>query len=89
MLVSYLSNQTLCQAYHVPLSAHCAPALHAHPCCAAIPIRHIEYFYDHVRIEKMFFEGVLEPIDGELRPDLSRPGFGLEFKEKDAASFRV
>ena len=26
--------------------------------CAAIPLRHLEYFHDHVRIERMFFDGV-------------------------------
>jgi hypothetical protein len=35
----------------------------------------------------MFFDGVLEPVNGKLRPDLSRPGLGLEFKEKDAVRF--
>jgi L-alanine-DL-glutamate epimerase-like enolase superfamily enzyme len=87
-ITGFMQIAALCQAYHVPLSAHCAPALHAHPCCAALPVRHIEYFHDHVRIEKMFFDGVLEPLDGKLRPDLSRPGLGLEFKEKDAVRFR-
>jgi L-alanine-DL-glutamate epimerase-like enolase superfamily enzyme len=87
-ITGFMQVAALCQAYHVPLSAHCAPALHAHPCCAALPVRHIEYFHDHVRIEKMLFDGVLEPVDGKLRPDLSRPGLGLEFKEKDAVRFR-
>lgn len=87
-ITGFMQIAALCQTYHVPLSAHCAPALHAHPCCAALPVRHIEYFHDHVRIEKMLFDGVLEPVDGKLRPDLSRPGLGLEFKEKDAVRFR-
>ncbi len=87
-ITGFLQVAALCQAYHIPLSAHCAPALHAHPCCALLPVQHIEYFYDHVRIERMFFDGVLEPVKGGLRPDLSRPGFGLDFKEKDAEQFR-
>jgi hypothetical protein len=37
----------------------------------------------------MFFDGVLAPAGGELRPDLSRPGFGLEFKHADAAPYAV
>ena len=49
------------------------PALHAHPCCAALPVRHVEYFHDHARIEQMLFDGALTPIDGALRPDRSRP----------------
>jgi len=34
-----------------------------------------------VRIERMLFQGVAEPAGGVLRPDLSRPGNGLELKE--------
>jgi hypothetical protein len=58
-----------------------------HPCCAARPVRHIEYFYDHVRIEQMLFDGVLEPVNGVLYPDRSRPGIGLEFKRQDAQRY--
>ena len=79
----------LCEAHNLPLSTHCAPSLHAHPACAAKRVRHVEYFHDHVRIERMFFDGVLAPAGGELRPDLSRPGFGLEFKHADAAPYAV
>jgi L-alanine-DL-glutamate epimerase-like enolase superfamily enzyme len=79
----------LCQAHGLPLSAHCAPSLHAHVCCALIPVIHLEYFYDHVRIERMLFDGALTPVNGALRPDLSSPGMGLEFKRADAANFAV
>jgi hypothetical protein len=50
-------------------------------------MRHLEYFHDHVRIESMLFDGVPQPRDGALRPDLSRPGLGLEFKSADAQRF--
>ena len=52
------------------------------------PIRHIEYFHDHVRIEHLLFEGVLTPVHGLLRPDLSRPGLGLAFKRKTPSDMR-
>ena len=83
----FLQADVLCQAHHLDLSAHTAPALHMHVCCAAQRLRHLEYFYDHVRIERMLFEGVPEPVAGELRPDLSRPGLGLELKRVDAERF--
>ena len=83
----FLQVAALCQAFHVPLSAHCAPALHTHVCCAATPLRHLEYFHDHVRIERMFFDGARPPVNGELQPDLSRPGMGLELKRADAQRF--
>jgi hypothetical protein len=55
------------------------------PTCCAIPaFRNLEYFHDHARIERMFFDGFPRLVDGELRPDLSRPGIGLELKRADA-----
>ncbi len=80
---------SLCEAHATPLSAHCAPALHAHPACAAKRLRHIEYFHDHVRIEHLLFDGALTPVDGALHPDLSRPGLGLELKRVDACRYAV
>jgi len=77
----------LCQARNVPLSCHTAPALHTHAACAIPSFRNLEYFHDHVRIEAMLFDGVPQLIDGELRPDLSRPGTGLEIKRSDAEKF--
>ena len=86
-ITGFLQASALCQAMHMPLSAHTAPTLHAHVGCAAIPLRHLEYFHDHVRIEQMFFDGVLKPESGELRPDLSRPGMGIELKRADIQRF--
>lgn len=83
----FLQAATLCDAYHMPLSSHCASALHVHIGCATPALRHGEYFYDHVRIERMLFDGVTEPIDGALRPDLTRPGMGLVLKRIDAQKF--
>jgi L-alanine-DL-glutamate epimerase-like enolase superfamily enzyme len=83
----FLQAATLCEAYHIPLSAHCAPALHLHVACAARPLRHAEYFYDHVRIEKMLFDGIPEPVNGVIAPDLNRPGLGLSLKHADAQKF--
>ena len=86
-VTGFLQAAALCTAYHIPLSAHTAPALHTHVCCAAFPVRHLEYFHDHVRIERLFFDGVTQPVKGDLRPDLSRPGMGIELKKKDAERF--
>jgi L-alanine-DL-glutamate epimerase-like enolase superfamily enzyme len=86
-ITGFLQVATLCDAYRIPLSAHTAPVLHTHVCCAVSPLRHIEYFHDHVRIEDMFFDGIRPPINGRLRPDLSRPGMGLELKRADIQRF--
>jgi L-alanine-DL-glutamate epimerase-like enolase superfamily enzyme len=72
------------------LSGHCAPALHVDAALATPNLRHLEYFHDHVRIERLFFDGVtaLGP-DGSLRPDLTAPGHGLTFKRADAAAYET
>lgn len=88
-ITGFMQAAALCQGFHLPLSSHCAPSIHIHPCCAATPVCHLEYFYDHFRIEKMLFDGAIEPRDGMLTPDLTRPGLGLEFKRKDAARYAV
>lgn len=83
----FLQAATICDAYHVPLSSHCAPALHLHIGCATPAVRHAEYFYDHVRIERMIFDGIAEPVDGALRPDVTRSGMGLVLKRIDVQKF--
>ncbi|MFE1029030.1 enolase C-terminal domain-like protein [Streptomyces sp. NPDC058818] len=74
---------------HLDLSAHCAPAVSAHAFCAVRRLRHLEYFHDHVRVERLLFDGVLSPDGGALRPDTGRPGLGLEVKWADAEQYRV
>jgi L-alanine-DL-glutamate epimerase-like enolase superfamily enzyme len=86
-ITGFLQAAALCEAHHLPLSAHTAPAVHTHLGCAATPLRHLEYFHDHVRIENMFFDGARLPVNGELAPDVSRPGMGIEFKRADAQRF--
>ena len=86
-ITGFLQAAALCRAHCMPLSAHTAPAWHTHVCCAAQSVIHLEYFHDHVRIERMFFDGTPQPVSGTLRPDLSRPGMGLELKRADAERF--
>jgi L-alanine-DL-glutamate epimerase-like enolase superfamily enzyme len=77
----------LCRAHSLPLSLHCGPAIHLHPATALEQFVHLEYFHDHVRIEHMLLDGVVEPRDGNLVPDLDRPGNGLELKRADAERY--
>ncbi|OGB26116.1 MAG: mandelate racemase [Burkholderiales bacterium RIFCSPLOWO2_02_FULL_57_36] len=88
-ITGFLGAAALCDAFAVPLSSHCAPSLHLPLCCAAQPAVHLEYFHDHVRIERMLFDGAEAANDGRLAPDLSRPGLGIEFKEQDAQCYRI
>ncbi len=86
-ITAFLEIAALCRANNIPLSAHTAPSLHTHVTCAVAPFKNLEYFHDHVRIERMLFDGIPEPIQGELRPDLSRPGNGFELRRADAEKF--
>jgi L-alanine-DL-glutamate epimerase-like enolase superfamily enzyme len=89
-ITGFVAVAASCDAHQIDVSAHCAPQLSAHACAAAQRLRHLEYFHDHVRIESMFFDGVLTPEDGGvLRPDRDRPGHGLVFKAADAERFRT
>jgi L-alanine-DL-glutamate epimerase-like enolase superfamily enzyme len=86
-ITGFLQADALCVAHNLPLSSHCAPAQHLHVMCAAERAVHLEWFHDHARIEAMFFDGAIQPVDGELRPDLSRPGLGIELKRQEALRY--
>jgi L-alanine-DL-glutamate epimerase-like enolase superfamily enzyme len=81
-ITAMLRADGICRALQRPFSAHCAPAVSAHVCCAIESLVHLEYFHDHVRLERMLFEGTLDPQGGSLRPDPSRPGHGLALKRE-------
>jgi L-alanine-DL-glutamate epimerase-like enolase superfamily enzyme len=88
-ITGFISAGQICKSNNFPLSAHTAPTIHLHPCCSLFPVRHIEYFHDHVRIEKMFFDGFPKQRKGKLYPDLTRPGLGIELKKKDAQNYLI
>lgn len=88
-ITGFLSAGNLCAAFSTPFSAHTAPSLHAHAACAVPAAINVEYFFDHYRIEQMFFDGALRPSNGLLWPDAARPGFGLECKLPDMDKYKV
>lgn len=79
----------LAAARGIEISGHTAQSLHAHPACSIPNLRHLEYFHDHARVDRLLFDGVLDPTAGVLRPDSSRPGIGLELRRADADHYRV
>jgi L-alanine-DL-glutamate epimerase-like enolase superfamily enzyme len=85
----FLATAALAGAAPLPASAHTAPTVHATLCCCTPVARHVEYFHDHARIEHLVFDGALDPKHGCLRPDASRPGFGVDLKTLDAQPFLV
>ncbi len=88
-VTGFLQVGALCEAHHIDLSGHCAPAIHCHAATAVPRLRHLEWFHDHVRIEHMLFDGAPVPRHGAIEPDLARYGHGLTFKYRDAERFRV
>lgn len=88
-ITGFLKAAVLAEGRQIPFSSHCAPSLHLH---AAVSLRSFfiaEYFFDHVRIEEMLFDGFSLPVNGRMRPDPDRPGMGIEFKYSDAEKFRI
>lgn len=84
-----MQADALCVARNLPLSLHCAPALHLHAALSLLQLRHQEWFHDHVRIEHLMFDGAPTPHTGAISADLSRPGIGLELRTADVSKYRV
>jgi len=87
-ITEFLRGSALAAANHLQVSGHCAPNLHARVGVAVPNLRHVEYFHDHQRIERMFFDGVLDPAGGVMTPDPHQPGLGLTLRDSDAARYR-
>jgi L-alanine-DL-glutamate epimerase-like enolase superfamily enzyme len=85
----WLRAAAVAAGHNLEISGHCAPNLTAHVASATPNLRHLEYFHDHERIERMLFDGVLTPVDGCLLPDLDRPGHGLSLSHDVAERYRV
>jgi L-alanine-DL-glutamate epimerase-like enolase superfamily enzyme len=79
----------ICRGRNLSFSAHCAPQVSAHVCCAMERAAHLEYFHDHERVESMLFDGALALEGGCLHPDPSRPGLGIELRRADAEQFKA
>jgi L-alanine-DL-glutamate epimerase-like enolase superfamily enzyme len=88
-ITEWLRVAAVAAGHGLQVSAHCAQSLHVHPACAVPNVRHLEYFHDHARVDRMLFDGVLDPVGGVLRPDLTRPGLGLDLNQRRAEEFRV
>jgi L-alanine-DL-glutamate epimerase-like enolase superfamily enzyme len=88
-ITGWLRIADVAASFGLEISGHCAPHLHVAAAAAVPNLRHLEWFHDHVRIESLFFDGVLDPTGGSVRPDPAAPGLGLLFKSADAEPFRI
>jgi L-alanine-DL-glutamate epimerase-like enolase superfamily enzyme len=88
-ITEWLRAADVAAAHGLDLSGHCGPSLHVHPACTIQRLRHLEYFADHARADRVLFDGVLDPSGGMLTPAPDRPGLGLDLKRADAEPYRV
>ena len=88
-ITGLLQADALAWAANVPLSIHCAPALHLQAALCLQRLKHMEWFHDHARIEAMLLDGAPAPRDGHAAPDPGRPGLGLALKRADAEPYRI
>lgn len=88
-ITEWLRIAALAAAHGLPISGHCAPALHAAAAAAVPNLAHVEYFADHIRVEDLLFDGALAPVRGELSLHDDRPGNGLALRTPDCERFRV
>ncbi|MEZ5177322.1 MAG: enolase C-terminal domain-like protein [Acidimicrobiales bacterium] len=79
-ITGFLDAEALARGHEVPVSAHCAPALHLAVAAAAPSLVHVEWFHDHVQIERQLFDAPPEPVDGAVPIDRGRPGHGLSLR---------
>ncbi|MGA5544698.1 enolase C-terminal domain-like protein [Mycobacterium sp. NPDC051198] len=84
----WLAAASVAAAHNLQVSAHCAPALHLPVAAASSHLRHVEYFIDHVRLDKILFDGVPAAADGHLYVDSSVSGHGMTVSEP-ASDYRL
>ncbi len=88
-ITEWLRAAGVAAAQGLQISGHTAQSLHVHAAAAVPNLRHLEYFADHARAERLLFDGVPEPREGTLSPDPSRPGIGLDLKRSASQDLRV
>jgi L-alanine-DL-glutamate epimerase-like enolase superfamily enzyme len=88
-ITEWLRVAALAAARNLEVSAHCAPNISAHAALATPNFRHVEWFVDHHRIESEFFDGVLDPAGGTVRPSMADTGHGMRLRPDAASRYRV
>ncbi|MEX0618001.1 MAG: enolase C-terminal domain-like protein [Pseudohongiellaceae bacterium] len=88
-VTGFLQAATLCNAFSVPLSIHCAPAIQVSVGVAVPLLKHLEYFHDHVRIENLLFASGNRFDAGHLYPNIEVPGHGVSLIDEQADRYRI
>ncbi|MEU0965949.1 enolase C-terminal domain-like protein [Streptomyces sp. NPDC005917] len=86
----WLRVAALALSHGLEISGHCAPYAHAHVAASVPNLRHLEWFHDHVRIERLLFDGGPAQRGGSLAVrGGGEPGLGLRLDAERARSFRI
>lgn len=86
----WLRVAALALSHGLEISGHCAPHAHAHTAASVPNLRHLEWFHDHVRIERLLFDGTLDPAAGDIAPGRNgATGLGLTLSTERARPYRV
>jgi L-alanine-DL-glutamate epimerase-like enolase superfamily enzyme len=85
----FLAAAALTDAWGIEISGLSAPSLLLHAACAVPGLRHLEWHHEHARVETLVFDGAPHVQAGAIRPDLSRPGLGLELKIEDVERYEL
>ncbi len=86
-ITGFFDAVTLAAAHGVPVSAHCAPAMHLAPASVTAGLLHVEWFWDHVQVESTLFDGAPQPVAGMLTASSSSAGNGLALKRSSIERF--
>lgn len=84
----WLRGAALAQSWNLPVSAHCAPSLHASVAAAIPNLRHVEWFVDHARLEPLLVDGLPTVREGALQLDGDEPGHGMRIR-RQADDWRI
>ena len=57
-ITEWLRVAALAAAHNLDVSGHCAPHVHVDAALATPNVRHLEWFHDHVRVERLLFDGL-------------------------------
>jgi L-alanine-DL-glutamate epimerase-like enolase superfamily enzyme len=85
----FLRVAAVAAAHGLQVSGHTAPHQHLAVAAAVPNLRHLEWFHDHVRIERLLFDGAVAATGGTVAADPSRPGNGLTLRRGDAERYRT
>ncbi|MEU9151916.1 enolase C-terminal domain-like protein [Streptomyces sp. NPDC048417] len=86
----WLRVAALALSHGLEISGHCAPYAHAQAAASVPNLRHLEWFHDHVRIERLLFDGGPVQHAGALSVAGDEvPGLGLSLNAERARPFRI